>query len=79
MGLKYWGKQCLSRTRRCWPRISEPADLHDKDIGELADALTDGPKDLRKRAAVLRWMRNELSHLRPLPFHGLYSYLGWPV
>lgn len=65
--------------RRVWVQVTTPADLYDKDIGALSYALRNGPKDLKQRAEALRWYRNELSHLRPLPFDSLYSYRGWPA
>lgn len=70
------GFECF---QRAFPHATEPADLYEKDIGRLCHALNvhGGPKDLKQWAESLRWYRNELAHLRPLPFGTLYNYRRW--
>lgn len=70
------GFECFQRV---FPSAREPADLYEKDIGSLCHALNvqDGPKDLKQWAESLRVYRNELAHLRPLPFGTLYTYRRW--
>jgi hypothetical protein len=65
--------------KRAYPGLRHDEDLFDEELGSLCHAINvnGGPETLRRWAENLRWYRNELAHLRPVPFASLYSYRGW--
>lgn len=65
--------------KRAFPGLHQDEDLFDAELGSLCHAISvnRGPDNLRRWAENLRWYRNELAHLRPVPFGSLYSYKGW--